>query len=295
MAEWAKHVAGGRSSDPLERAHKLFTALTQHTRWDDNGRRLTATEAFENWITTNACMSCQDYTFLYVALARSVGLSSWCAEVQRDYSGKPVTHFCAAIFAGETALLVDPIYNWFGVAHQEYFIRDDIHAVAAYMTVSCDATMEEIGLKLTPDWASPHFWVALGRIYRGNWKAAERPLRIGLKLDPKSWIALYSLGTLEMYEGKSEEAIEHLRRCLSLKSDLSAAHFSLGVLLGRSGNLVEAREELRAYMRGRTVPALAAQAGEALAYINQKLDTADQLLRAPNSPQPVDDGKTHSW
>jgi tetratricopeptide (TPR) repeat protein len=281
MADWAQKEVHD-SVDPLERAKKLFTTLIERVKWDDNNRRLTATEAFENWRTTNACMSCQDYAFLFVALTRSVGVNSWYVEVQKDYSGKPVSHACAMVAAGDTVLLVDPVYKWFGVPHDKYDIRDDVHAVAAYLAGSHDTDTEEVGLKLAPNWATLHFSVALSRIYRSRCEDAKGPLEHGLRLDPDGWFALYTQGVWEMCEGRTQSAIDHLRKCLTLNPDWSLAHFSLGTMLGRQGDLKAAGEELRAYLQGRTNPGLAAQASEALAYIHRKLEVP--LVGASVSP-----------
>jgi hypothetical protein len=63
--------------------------------------------------------------FLYITMARCIGLKSAYVSVTRDCNGKKVWHGCAVVDAGHKKVLVDPAYHVFDVKHRKYEILDD--------------------------------------------------------------------------------------------------------------------------------------------------------------------------
>src|SRR5262249_11142647 len=125
--------------------------------------------------------------------------------------------------------------------------------------------------KLTPDWALPHFWVSVGRSWRGQFEEARAPLAAGLSLDPKSRWALYAQVLLEGADKKWDAVISHSQELLKRDPDASVAHYFLGVALHSQGKLREARDEYRAYLQGETQPEYATSARETIAQLNEVL------------------------
>jgi hypothetical protein len=107
MARWARELVGDAGND-LEKAKRLFVGLARRINTGESVNRRTAIEAYRDWPDAKAKFMCQDYTLLYVSLARSLGLKAYYVLVGQDHSGKFVGHACAAVLLTSQALLVDP-------------------------------------------------------------------------------------------------------------------------------------------------------------------------------------------
>jgi tetratricopeptide (TPR) repeat protein/TolB-like protein len=267
MRKWAEQSVGD-TRDDMDKARRLFYGLTRHVNISDELGGRTAAEAFEDLFNPKASLRCQDYTFLYVALARSVGLKAYFVLVNQDYRGKFVLHSCAGVLMNGKALLIDPSYDWFGAPHQQYEFVDDLRATAIHMCGVLNMPTLRAGLKLVPDWALPHFHVARILANGGYQKEAREILQAGLKLDSKSWLASYVRGLLAGYENNWGEAAMHMQGCLSLNPDYSPARFLLATALAQAGKLKEAKDEYQTYLHGETDPESEAKARAAIAYID---------------------------
>lgn len=100
-----RHVRGD-----AEIAKALYQALMARmtTNLTDSPRRHTARELFWTWRDSQVPARCQDLSYLYTALARSVGLRGFFVEVDEDCYGGRGLHSCAAVFVHNKAVLVDP-------------------------------------------------------------------------------------------------------------------------------------------------------------------------------------------
>ena len=78
---------------------------------------------------------CGEMAFLYVAMARVVGLRSSFVIVDRDYTGKKVNHACAAVFINNRMILADPAYHTFDIAHKKYKVMNDLDAHVAFRSM----------------------------------------------------------------------------------------------------------------------------------------------------------------
>ncbi len=72
---------------------------------------------------------CGSMAFLYIAMARSIGLKANFVVVDRDESGKRVKHGCAAVELSGRDVLVDPAYHKFDINHRKYEVVSD-HAAS---------------------------------------------------------------------------------------------------------------------------------------------------------------------
>ena len=279
MKKWADDVVRV-SANPDDIAKNILQRLTKNIKVGEFPMRQTAEEAFKKWRDLNMIMNCQDASFLYVALARAAGLRCHFAYVTSDYNDRPVSHICAVVSIRGTNVLADPAYDWLGVPHKQFTLKDDIDIIGAFMAESDETDKEDVGLKIVPDWAEPHFWAALNRIRRGDCNGALVPLKAGRNLSPDGWLGLYAQATLDMCDGALKSAVTNLRTCLTLNSDWALAHFSLATILERQGVLGAARDEYRAYLAARSDPGLVQQANKAISYIDEKLDDqANKYIR----------------
>jgi tetratricopeptide (TPR) repeat protein len=256
MASWAKQLIAGADGD-MEKAQRLFSGLTRSIEpgFGPGYSHRTAEEAFQAWRDPKASLTCQDYTFLYVALAREVGLKAYYALVNRDYQSNLVLHACAGVLIGERALLVDPSYYWFGVPHTEFEFQNDLEAVALYLAASGIPVGQQAALKLLPDRAMPRFMVATALAQGGDLERARSVLAEGLKMDSQSWVSLFARGAVEFDAKNGRAAVKYLRQCLHLQPNFPLIHYALA----RAYELVEqpreACDEYRAYLNLGSPPA----------------------------------------
>ncbi|MHB8523080.1 MAG: tetratricopeptide repeat protein [Limisphaerales bacterium] len=248
MGQWAKSLVG-KHHDQMQLAKGLFDALITHLDVKEGEGGQTALEAFKKWSNPKVSFTCHDYTVLYVALARSVGLQAYYVLVNKDYRGKAVSHACAGVFIGDKALLVDPAYLWFGVPHLQYQFLNDLQAIAVYMGQLHDLAKEKIAVRLMPEGSLVHFELAVAFAAKEKLQEARGQLEAGLKLDSNSWVGCYTQGVLAVGDKNWSGAADNFRRCLVLNPDWDAGHYFLAVALEKVNRLKEAREELKTYFR----------------------------------------------
>ncbi len=68
---------------------------------------------------------CGEMAFLYVTMARGLGLKSNYVSVKKDHERKKVNHACAGVDVERGFILVDPAYDTFDIKHKKYTIKTD--------------------------------------------------------------------------------------------------------------------------------------------------------------------------
>lgn len=268
---WAERLTAG-VSDPVQKAKRLFTALLKHgeTGLPDGGR--TAVEVFKAWSDPEVNLTCQEYAFIYIALARCVGLDAYFVLVERDAFDKPVNHDCAGvIFTNGQALLADPAYLWFGAPHKEYQFLTDRQATAIYLSETGKLNKERLAVGLFPESARVHFNYSYSLARNGRLADANRELEEGLRLDHTSWRARFAQAFVEAEAGNLPKAEQHVREALTLYPDDSYSHGLLGWLLKQEGKLQEARDESRLALQDATTSEDEAVARDQVAKSDERL------------------------
>ena len=273
MQHWAAEAVRGATND-IEKASNLFCELGRQSVVGEQRNCRTAGESFRDWKASSREMTCQDYTFLYVALARSVGIQAFYCLVFRDYRGSCASHCCAAVFIDGKALLVDPAFQWFGVPHRDYRCLDDLQVIGFYMCQLGDSATVKVGLNLTEGWAEPRFALAIDRFNRGLLDEGNEFLEMGLRLDSSSWRAFFAKGLSEVVTNHWDTAANDLQQCLKLNQDYQVAHYLMATALRAQGKLEQARDEYRHYLILGEDPGFATKARIAIADINEALDNA---------------------
>lgn len=75
---------------------------------------------------------CGEMAYLYVSMARVVGLQSNYISVKRDCYRKKVHHGCAIVHTERGSILVDPAYHTFDIDHHEYHPVSDEEAIGLF-------------------------------------------------------------------------------------------------------------------------------------------------------------------
>ncbi len=75
---------------------------------------------------------CGEMAFVYIAMARAVGLNSSYVSVEIDYKGKKVCHGCAMVNIGYRNILVDPAYHTYDIKHIKYTVKNDSEIISLF-------------------------------------------------------------------------------------------------------------------------------------------------------------------
>ncbi len=97
-----------------------FMHKTDYERGNGNYRD-SVDQRNKNWKRYGNCL---ELAFLYVAMARSIGMESNIADVKIDTFGRKVDHACASIHNNGKIILSDPAYHTFDVKHRYSQIYD---------------------------------------------------------------------------------------------------------------------------------------------------------------------------
>ena len=288
MAGWARELVAGTQGD-LARARKLFEALATRPKAAGGGAA-TAQEVFAAWKDLSRSFQCQEYAKLFVALARSVGLSAFYVHVDRDYSGRVVDHDCAVVFADGKAWLADPAYAWFGVPHREFRVLDDLQTIAHHAFQPHDRTVEparcRAGCKLDPDFVWGRMQLVAALIRSGDLAEARKELDQARGKAPDDWRGAQMEGWLAFKQDQYERAIEWLRQAAKANPDVANTRLLLGVALFRTGQHAQAREELLAGLRRTVRPGSDNEviARQTLAVIEEAQGLSTNVLATSRSP-----------
>ncbi len=111
-----------------EKAHEIFRWFLQNVKYGDSKR------GYKGYRNSKEVLEgrqgvCGEMAFLYVTMARSVGLKSNYVSVKRDNRGKDVHHACASVDIDGGIILVDPAYNSFEIKHVEWYVLSDMQAI----------------------------------------------------------------------------------------------------------------------------------------------------------------------
>jgi len=255
MRRWAAGLVGNLRS-PLARARALHRALTSRLQTEPGYGKRTAEEVFGLWNAPAESFSCQELAKLYLALARSVGLAAYYVHLERDYRGDVVYHDCAAVFVGGRCLLVDPAYRWFGVAHRDYAVLDDLQAIAHHLFQGSVEGDCRLALRLDPDsdWGRLRLVHAL--LEAEKLEEAERVLDDLSARGVDRWDARLARGVLHVHKGELEVAEKLIRAALELNPKSYGAHSRLALLLEKRGELEAARTHLRRALKEQIAPAM---------------------------------------
>ena len=283
------------ATNELDKARKLFEALSRHIDPGFGGSR-TAEQVYDSWDDPKASFRCQEYSRLYMALARSVGLSAFFVSVQKDFRTNDVIHACIAVCFNDNALLVDPAYHWFGVPHQEFLVVDDLQALADYLhQQNDDIPLDRIAVKLDPDSAFAHHQLIcalLNECFKRSGgqreitdqsrliaQRAEAKLLLhkALRLDPDSYQANYVKGVVAAAENDAEQAEISLRQSCEQNPRFDKANYLLAQVLQNRGKLKEALTYYHAFLDCATEAGGQPEARHAIAEINEQLAAGPSL------------------
>jgi transglutaminase-like putative cysteine protease len=109
-----------------DKARRLFDWFEKDIQYGKNGKHgcITGLELFRQRKGV-----CSEMAYLYVTMARGVGIESSFVSVDRDYAGKKVNHACAGVRLDRKYALVDPAYHAFDIKHRKWELWNDARAI----------------------------------------------------------------------------------------------------------------------------------------------------------------------
>jgi len=273
MIKWAHELTSGATND-FEKGRMLLEALSRHTKNGFGGRR-TAREVFLAWPDNHSSFLCEEYTYLYIALAREVGLKCFYTDVHQDCNGRKVQHACAAVFLEGKCLLADPAYYWFGIPHKGYAVLDDVDVIAERLAESHSVSECQTAYKLAPYYEYVRYCLIDAFIRGERWDEAQKLLSEGAPANRLFGDEIHA--EFAVHDGKLEQAIEVLRKTIAEYPDNGGLHVRLGHLYMRQERLAEARAEYRKALPDLYSEQTVEQVYYLLAQINEKLGESAEV------------------
>jgi transglutaminase-like putative cysteine protease len=136
MIKIAKSQTSGKASE-YDKAKAIFDWIENNIPYDldkkdaiENNTNHGYNDSLETFNKGSGV--CGEQAYLYVSMARSIGLPSNFVSVNRDFEGKEVYHACAAVRVNDKTILADPAYHIFDINHQDYSILTDKKAIELY-------------------------------------------------------------------------------------------------------------------------------------------------------------------
>jgi hypothetical protein len=247
MGQWAKDItATGTNAE--HRARLLFETILRRQNEHALQRQptpLTAQEVFSQWKNAPAAMQCQEVTFLFVSLARSVGLEAYATTVEENFAGGKSPHACAALFLGGRALLVDPNFGLFGAPHKRFTVLNDVRACAEYLCEFTDLKRARIAAKLAPESFFVQCRLAYALMEESLWTEAEALMPILVRLGAEGAMTKEVLARLADHRGETSKAIQLLEEASKIDPAEGGNHLTLGCYYHAAGQLARADESLQ--------------------------------------------------
>jgi len=281
MKRWAKDVTKNSKSD-IDKAKAIFDAMIariQPYQKTVKHKARTAQQVFAEWNDKDKVFICQEFTSLYVALARAVKLRVFRVYVEKSYDDNLNPHMCAGVFINDKALLVDPSARWFGVPHKEYVFFDDLQSIALHLNQTRMSSIQNISLckiaiKLYPNGPISYVNISGSLMRAGKWEQARDWIDKAVGIAPNHWAIYQILGELAEHDGRIAAAEDFYRKALEINSQSSQTHYFLGNNLMRQCRFKEAREELRASLLYQPEAQKAEGALRSIAMINEKIGSS---------------------
>ena len=109
------------------KARRIFDWMQSNIRYDEDFRNDRSLRSYASSLETlrRGEGVCGEQAFLYISMARSVGITSSYVVVTRDYKHKSVNHACACVTVERGKIHVDPAYHRYDIKHcKERHLKD---------------------------------------------------------------------------------------------------------------------------------------------------------------------------
>jgi tetratricopeptide (TPR) repeat protein len=243
MQTRARSLTIGKTND-VQKARSIFDAFVS----DRSGglpllrKPATAAEAFSNWDTGRCRLGCQESSFVYVALARAVGLKAYHTFVDRDSAGMWLLHGCSAVFIGTKPLIVDTAYEEFDARHQRFTVLSDLEAAGLYLSSDTDLRKLRMASRLSPRLAIVRASLIEALAEGNQWDEVNRELEALQTQEPQSPLTYACRARVAIHSRDARLAVDLLKESVQLAPRTEQFHFLLGTAYAVQGQWTEARK-----------------------------------------------------
>jgi|GEM_PF-1309694 len=246
MRCWAEKLTKNTSNRWIK-SRLLFEELATRPPCGANCQKLlysTADQVFARWKNTEMLFRCQDYTLLYVTLARSLQIPAYAVNVSELFDGSKSQHVCALVVLGDKGILVDPTLGYFGVQHKRISVLDDTEVTAGLLSEASEMSDIEIACKLAPHLplVQMNLFEKMIQFYRIE--EARKVAKTLTEIDFVSAMGDYANAALAHKLGNLDEAIRLSRKAIAVNPNEIHYQELLARSYAQNGDLSEARQTL---------------------------------------------------
>jgi tetratricopeptide (TPR) repeat protein len=251
MQQWAQSLTRANGDDE-SRARALFTIL--QSRQCENRyvfefeRPQSAEGVFKGWSRSQNNFRCQELTYLYVALARTLGLRAYFTFVEQDVEGNRDFHACPALVTPKGVLLADPAF-WFGVPHKRYKILNDVETMALALSDSDGLDSVKAACVLAPQLPIVYEHLFERLRSKGDWAGAGSAVSKMEALDPDGAFTLYARSVISARNNDLDTAVRLLTMAVERAPDRDLLWVQLGDTYQSQGNTKDAEASYRRALR----------------------------------------------
>jgi tetratricopeptide (TPR) repeat protein len=248
---WARQLTASATNDDA-RARMIFEELAHHAQKGNTnmeGEMRTAQEVFAVWDKPGVSLFCKDYAFLYVVMARAVGIKAYDVDVEEEGGGYDSAHACAAILLGNKGLLVDPAGGWFGPPYKKFIVLSDLQSIGLYVVQLQRPGCTEIARKLAPELALVELNAFEYLVNSGRLNDARDVLQTLKRLEIPAATRAYAAGKLAFGEGRAEDAVDMLLNAIDMDPVQSSYRVCLGEAYVEAGDVKKAVGSFEAALR----------------------------------------------
>ena len=243
MQKYALELTAGENA-PLGKAKRLYEALVTRAlpRAPQFTRPETAPNIFAAWQQPEVSLRCQDFAYLYTALARCSGLPAYVVSIEEDCYGDQTPHACTAIVITNRVLLIDLAYHLFGAPHHRFRMLDDIQVAADYMAQLGGFSNCELAHQLDPDSPLIELNLFTAELNDRRVDSAKETLARLVFLDPESPLTYQARAMMALREKNFTEALALLHNAAQLAPELDSPYAIRGDVFAEQRRWREAAE-----------------------------------------------------
>lgn len=282
MRDWAVRLTASTNND-MQKARSLYDALLVRAikKPPKLLRPATAEEVFASWNDTETSFRCQEFAYLYEALARCLGLKAYNASVDEDCYGEWNFHSCAAIFLSNQVVLVDIPYGWFGAPHRHFVVQDDLQAAAEHLSQMGRIEDCQIACQIDPRSALCRLNLFTEFANRGRLMDAKEELAALSRLSPEAAITYQAEARMALEENEIEKALTLTDQALRLAPEDDTLYILRGSAYAKAGKWADARKGYESALERAIYETTAANARAAIANVTaqERCEWAEALQK----------------
>lgn len=246
LERWSQKLTADATND-MNKVSLLVRELSRKRRGpgNTNSPPRTASEGLRAFSNQDVYFICQDYTYLYIALARAAGIRTHFVDVLVQSDGATTPHVSAISNIDGQWLFVDPTWLTIGLPPRRWVVLDDVQTAAYYLSQQASLREVRIASKLSPEVPEVQLALFAALLFEDHLDEARAMLPAIQQMDPDKATAYRHEAELLIREGDGSGCINTIRKALDVQPDNGNSHMLLAEGLALEQRCDEARRSLR--------------------------------------------------